>query len=246
MINCIIIDDEAHNITLLKNYIQRLSYLHLLYATTDPIEGLSFISTHDYDLIFLDIQMEELSGMGIAKLITEKSKIIFTTASTVYTVEAFDEGVLDYLVKPISFDRFLKAAQRALNHKQATIIASPLQQSLLSNSTNDIFLKGENKGKMTRLRLDDVYYVQGLGNYVGFHTKNGVIMALLTFRDLEERLPEPRFLRVHKSFIVAYEHITAIDSSEIIIIVEKKTVKIPIGATYREKFFSIINGTEKK
>jgi len=240
MLNCIIIDDEEHNIETLRIYAQRVPFLNLVFDTTNPIEGLTYIQEHDPDLVFLDIQMDGLSGMDLVKMLKEKHKVVFTTAASGYSVDAFGEGVLDYLLKPIEFDRFLKAAQRANeNKKKADSPPPPPPQPV----EDDIYIKGDNKGKMTRVRLDDICYVQGMGNYVGVYTKNGSrMMTLLTFRDLEERLPYPRFIRVHKSYMVAYDCISGIDGNELILKVDKKELNIPIGGIYRERFLTLIQG----
>ena len=115
MLSCIIIDDETHAIELIKTYIGRVPYLNLAFYTTDPIEGLNFINSYNPDLIFLDIHMDELSGPQVVKMLKDKSKVIFTTAYSDYAIEAFEEGVLDYLLKPISFERFMKATQKAVS-----------------------------------------------------------------------------------------------------------------------------------
>ena len=115
MLSCIIIDDETHAIELIKTYIGRVPYLNLAFYTTDPIEGLNYINSYNPDLIFLDIHMDELSGPQVVKMLKDKSKVIFTTAYSDYAIEAFEEGVLDYLLKPISFERFMKATQKAVS-----------------------------------------------------------------------------------------------------------------------------------
>lgn len=240
MLNCIIIDDEAHNIEKLQGYVQRHGGLHLEFTTTDPIEGMNYIKAHDPDLIFLDIQMEELSGIELAKIIKDKKKIIFTTASSEYTLGAFEQGVLDYLLKPVGYARFENAVQKALdyqkNKQETTVPEAPASLK----ASGDLFLRGDNKGKLTRLRLEDIYYIQGMGNYQGFHTKNGLSLAIITFKELEERLPHPAFIRVHKSYIIAYDSVVAIDGNELTVRTDKKNVQIPIGAMYREQFLALI------
>ncbi|AEI48863.1 LytR/AlgR family response regulator transcription factor [Runella slithyformis] len=242
MLTCIIIDDEAHNIEKLQNYIQRHEGLELEFSTTDPIEGLTYLKSHDPDLIFLDIQMEELSGMDLAKIIPDKKKIVFTTASRDYTLGAFEEGVLDYILKPFGYARFENAVQKATDYKKSKEPAAPPPLPTVLKPSGDLFLKGDAKSTLIRIRLEEIYFVEGMGNYAKFHTKSGLETTLITFRDLEGRLPYPHFIRVHKSFIVAYNQIAAIDGSDIVIKIEKKDVKVPIGGIYREGFLKLIQG----
>jgi DNA-binding LytR/AlgR family response regulator len=241
MLNCIIIDDEDHAIELLKLYISRLPYLNLTFTSNNPIEGLAYIRANNPDLIFLDIHMDELSGPQVVKMLQEKSKVIFTTAYADYAIDAFEEGVTDYLLKPISFERFLKATQKMLDRNLSE------QKNAPKPEISDIYIKVENKGKMVRIKLNDIYYIEGLRNYIGFHTQtNGLIMGLLTFKEVEEALPETTFFRIHKSYIIALDRIIGIDGNEVIIKTDKKEVKIPIGVTYKERFLSLLNEVGRK
>lgn len=242
MLSCVIIDDEDHAIELLKNYVSRVPYLNLVYSSTNPIEGLSYIQANNPDLIFLDIHMDELSGPQVVKMLKDKSKVIFTTAYSNYAIEAFEEGVLDYLLKPISFERFMKATQKAIYEN---IQAIPAQ--VVSPEKSSIFIKVENKGKMVRIKLDEIIHVEGMRNYIGFHTQNnGLILGLLTFKEVEDALPEPQFIRIHKSHIIAFDRIVGIDGNEVVIKTDKKETKIPIGITYKDKFLSMINEVGRK
>lgn len=242
MLKCIIIDDETHAIELIKTYISRVPYLNLVFSTTDPIEGLNYINSYNPDLIFLDIHMDELSGPQVVKMLKDKSKVIFTTAYSDYAIDAFEEGVLDYLLKPISFERFMKATQKAVSEN---IQAAPIPS--VSPEKSSIFIKVENKGKMLRIKLEDIIHVEGMRNYIGFHTQSsGLILGLLTFKEVEEALPEPQFIRIHKSHIIAFDRIVGIDGNEVVIRTEKKETKIPIGITYKDKFLSMINEVGRK
>lgn len=239
--NCIIIDDEIHAIELLKTYVSRVPFLKLVYATQNPIEGLTYINTHKPDLVFLDIHMDELSGPEVVKLIKSPSKVIFTTAYDTHAVEAYNDGVIDYLLKPISFERFMRATQKAIGTDVPPTNVEPLADK------SSIFIKVENKGKMLRIKLDDIIHVEGMRNYIGFHTQSsGLILGLLTFKEVEEALPEPQFLRIHKSYIIAFDRIIGIDGNEVIIKTDKKEIKIPVGITYKERFLSMINEVGRK
>lgn len=239
--NCIIIDDEIHAIELLKTYVSRVPFLKLVYATQNPIEGLTYINTHKPDLVFLDIHMDELSGPEIVKLIKSPSKVIFTTAYDNHAIEAYNDGVIDYLLKPISFERFMRATQKAIGTDVPPTNVEPLADK------SSIFIKVENKGKMLRIKLDDIIHVEGMRNYIGFHTQSsGLILGLLTFKEVEEALPEPQFIRIHKSHIIAFDRIVGIDGNEVVIRTDKKETKIPIGITYKDKFLSMINEVGRK
>lgn len=239
--NCIIIDDEIHAIELLKTYVSRVPFLNLVFATQNPIEGLTYINTNNPDLVFLDIHMDELSGPEIVKLIKGPSKVVFTTAYDNHAIEAYNDGVLDYLLKPISFERFMRATQKAISDN-----VEPNNAPTLADKSS-IFIKVENKGKMLRLKLDDIIHVEGMRNYIGFHTQNnGLILGLLTFKEVEDALPEPQFLRIHKSHIIAFDRIIGIDGNEVIIKTDKKEIKIPVGITYKEKFLSMVNEVGKR
>ncbi|MCU0341135.1 MAG: LytTR family DNA-binding domain-containing protein [Spirosomaceae bacterium] len=246
MLTCIIIDDESINVEKLRGYIARLNTLELVFATTDPIEGANYVTTSAFDLVFLDIQMEEMNGIELARLIADKLKIIFTTASREYSVEAFEMGVLDYLHKPFGYDRFLKAVQKALD-KQESKKSLPASIELVPLSLyDDIYLKGDTKSKLVRVRLVDILHVQADGNYLKVFTVNDMVMTLMTLKELEGQLPYPYFMRVHKSYIVAYDAIESLDGNEIIIKGNKKNSHIPIGGNYREAFLAYIKQTGKK
>lgn len=228
MIDCIIIDDEEHAIELLTLHIQKTPFLNLVYATTDPLEALQLLNKQEIGLIFLDVQMPEMSGIDFIKAIGGRSKVILTTAYSEYAMEGFENEVVDYLLKPISFARFIKGAQRAL--------------SLISPSVNSpaaeedyIFLKTGQKGKLVKVNINDIVYVEGLKNYVTIVSKNEQkVIALLNIKDLEERLPSDRFCRIHKSFIVATSCIRAIEGNRVKL--DHTAQAIPIGNTYRESF----------
>ncbi|MFD2573208.1 LytR/AlgR family response regulator transcription factor [Spirosoma soli] len=232
MLSCVIIDDEEHAVDLLKMYVSRTPYLTLLYATTDPVEGLSAITQQQPDLVFLDIHMDDLSGLQIARMLSPKTNIIFTTAYQDFAVEAFEVGVLDYLLKPISFERFLKGTQKALNNA--------IQPAEQRTEDNEIFVKVDNKSKMVKIGYDEIVYIEGLKNYVSFHLQTNSVIVLLTFKELEERLPANQFMRMHKSYIINVNKISGIDGNEVITRTDKKEVRIPIGNTYRNKIFQSI------
>ncbi|MBK1897013.1 LytR/AlgR family response regulator transcription factor [Chryseobacterium paridis] len=228
MINCIVVDDEAHAIELLTLHIEQTPFLKLVGSATNPAEALQLINTTDVDLIFLDIQMPGMSGIEFLPLLNNKYKVILTTAFREYALDGYDHNVVDYLLKPIFFPRFLKAVQRAQQ-----IISSPKKET----DDDFIMVKTEYKGKLLKIKIQDIIYIEGKGKYVCFHTKDGEqIMALLNIGGLENKLPGDHFLRVHKSFIIAVPFIMMIHGNMIQLEFAKN--QIPIGQTYRDVFMS--------
>jgi two-component system, LytTR family, response regulator len=230
MLKCIIIDDEDHAIELLSLYIKKTPDLKLVYATTDPLEGLNYIHKSEPDLIFLDIHMDELPGTKLVKMLKNKSKVIFTTAHSDYALEAFEDGVLDYLMKPISLERFLKAVQKAT------------EQAKEVNEVNSFFIKGDSKGKRIRLKFEDIEHVEGMKNYVGFHTKAGKMhLGINTFSEVTKTLEEPLFVRIHNSHLIAFDSIHSIEGNEVLLNTQKGIKRLPIGLSFKEHFMGMVN-----
>lgn len=231
MISCMIVDDEQHAIDLLKRHISQTPFLDLVETTTNPVKALQVLHEKKIDLIFLDVQMPEMSGIEFMQSLNGRSKVILTTAYSQYALEGFDHEVVDYLLKPISFARFIKGAQRALS------LIKPAPQE----ENEYVLVKTEQKGKLLKINLKDVVYIEGLKNYVGFLTRQGErIIALLNMKDLEDRLPAERFIRTHKSFMVAVPYIILIEGNTVGM--EFTNVRIPIGDTYREAFLRQMKG----
>ena len=227
MIKCIILDDEEHAIELLTLHIEQTPFLNLVGATTNPIEALEILQKEDVSLIFLDIQMPRMTGFEFMQLLNGKCKVILTTAFRDYALEGFDRNVVDYLLKPIVFPRFYQAAQRA--------------QDLIINSDTDkdkfIMVKTEYKGKLLKIKIDDIIYIEGMSKYVRFHLRDTEpVVALLNIGGLEDRLLGDRFLRIHKSFIIAIPYIIMINGN--MVHMEFDSEHIPIGPLYREFFMA--------
>jgi len=225
MINCIILDDEDHATELLKLHIEQTPFLKLVGATTDPIKALELLNSEEVDLLFLDIQMPGMTGLEFMQLLNGKCKVILTTAFREYALDGFEHNVVDYLLKPIVFTRFFKAAQRA----QDVITAS-------GKETDDyILVKTEYKGKLLRIKINDIIYIEGMGKYVRFHIRDSdPVMALLTISGLEEKLSRERFVRIHKSFIIALPFLLMINGNRVHLESTKET--LPIGQAYRDAF----------
>ncbi len=239
MLNCIAVDDEPLALDVVEDYISKIPFLKIRKAFTDPIEALSIVQQGDIDLVFLDIQMSQLTGIQFLKIANNKCKFILTTAYPEYALEGYELNVVDYLLKPIAFDRFYKAAEKALqqikNIPQMLPFAEP--QNLVSNTVNGfIFVKTEHK--IQKIYLDDILYIEGLKDYISIFTTSERIITLQNMKKMEENLPENQFIRVHKSYIISLDKIDSIERSRIQI----KDKTIPIGDTYRDVFFKSIEG----
>ncbi|QNK62328.1 response regulator transcription factor [Pedobacter sp. PAMC26386] len=229
MIACLIIDDEPHAVEILRAYVDQIPFLKLQGVTNNPIDVMNEINEGKIDLVFLDIHMPQISGIDFIKLINGKCKIILTTAYSEYALAGFENEVIDYLLKPISFERFLKASQRAMN------LSIPSYIEKWKSEDDYMFVKTEIKGKILKVAFKDINYIEGLKNYVSIFTDTERIIALLNIKDLEEILPESDFMRVHKSYIISVEKIKAIEGNQIIL--KNSTEKIPLGETYKPRFF---------
>lgn len=234
MLSCLIIDDEQGAIDILKNFVEKTPFLKLIHSTTNPVEAISFVQNQKIDLIFLDIHMPQISGLDFMKVVQGKSKVILTTAYSEFALEGFENEALDYLLKPIPFERFLKATQKALN---ATPFASPALPAV-EKQDDYIFVKTENKGKMIKINFNEIIYVEGLKNYLSIYVKDERIITLLNMKDLEERLPQKHFMRVHKSYLVSMDKIKAVDGNQIIL--KDMKAYVPLGETYRTPFFNAL------
>lgn len=229
MIKCMIIDDEQPAINVLKKYISQLPDLKLIATETNPLLGIEIIKTEKPELVFLDIQMDEMNGIEVMKIIHNISKVIFCTAYSEFAVTSYELDAVDYLMKPIDFNRFAKAVQRVTDSiaQQPSVFTEPL--------LNDyIFVKTGQRGKMLKIDLDDIDYVEAMNNYIAFHWGGQKTLAYLTMKELEERLPSGSFIRIHKSYIVALKQISSMENNELIL--KKISTRIPIGANYKEIF----------
>ena len=231
MINCIIIDDEQPAINIIVNYIKNAQYLNLIATTTSPVEGLNIINTQKVDLIFLDIQMPNITGLEFIKAINGKSKVIIISAYSEFALDGFELEVIDYLLKPVPLPRFLKAAQKAKdliederNNKPNTFHESEF-----------IMVKGDTKGKLIKVEIEEIDYIEGSGNYVTFYCGPKKILSLINMKDLEDKLSIQKFIRVHKSFIVAISKIAQVDGNAVIL-KNNPRANIVIGKVYKPMF----------
>lgn len=241
MIRCIAVDDEAYAANILADYINKVPFLELVGTTTSPIEAINWVQEGRVDLVFLDIQMPELTGIQFLKICGKKCKVILTTAYPEYALEGFEHDVIDYLLKPIPFDRFLKAVHKAQNLmlSKDTSLSQPAaapQQAVPKGTTDYMFVKGESKNKFLKVDYSDILFVEGLKNYVSIYLPGQRLVTYQSLTDLAEELPQPPFYRVHRSYIISIDKVNMIDGN-IIYIGDKS---IPVGETYREGFLSMI------
>lgn len=236
MINCIIVDDEQHAIDILVHYVNQTPLLNLVAFTTNPLEALQTIATKKIDLVFLDVQMPELSGIDFVRAINGQAKVILTTAYSEFALEGYELDVTDYLLKPIRLPRFLVAVQKAAKALNE-VMAEPVNQS---PEDDYIFVKTESKGKLLKIQLPEIDYIEGMKNYVAIYCDGKKILVYTSMKDLEDRLPRKRFIRVHKSFIIPIERITGIEGNRVLL--KGITTEILTGESYKEGLMKIVKG----
>jgi DNA-binding LytR/AlgR family response regulator len=234
MIQCIIVDDEQPAIDILVNYVAQCSQLKLEGTFTNPIQALQSINEKQVQLVFLDIQMPEISGIDFIQALGGKSAVILTTAYSEFALKGYDLDVVDYLVKPIRMPRFLQAVQKA-----AARIEDAKQLPPPADSDDHIFVKTGVKGKLQRISFADIDYIEAMKNYTAFHTGSSKILVYAGISDIEERLPRNRFVRVHKSFIIPVNNITGIEGNTILL--KNVHTEILIGDNYKPALMAIIN-----
>lgn len=236
-INCLIVDDEPLARNLLKEYVGKVAYLNLLGACTNALEAMEALKRQPVDLLFLDIQMPELTGIDFIRSLVKRPLVIFTTAYSEYALESYELDVIDYLLKPITLERFLRAVDRASQRfALASVNETPPGEITPSEpATPFIFVKDGTK--LVKVRLDDILYIEGLKDYVTIHTRDQKIVTLQRLKNLEEQLPHEKFMRVHHSFIIALNAIDIVHRNE----VQIGKSMIPISDTYRKAFKDVID-----
>jgi two-component system, LytTR family, response regulator len=235
---CTVIDDEPFALELIKGYILKTPFLSLAECFSNPFKALTYLNANSVDLVFLDINMPELSGIQLLKSLPNPPKVIFTTAYPEYGAESYEYNAVDYLLKPVRYERFLKAINKAVE------LSNPKKQGACENHPlperrNDILIKSGTQ--LIKLNPEEILYVEGSGNYMTFHTSEKKIMSLLTMTDVIECLPPGMFARIHKSFVVSMKHIQMIEKHDVYI----HGKAIPIGNTYRDLFFARLAGKDK-
>jgi len=220
--NCIVIDDEFLARKLLTEYISKVPQLNLIKSLDSPVDAIDFISGGVVDILFIDIEMSDISGIEFIKNLSSANRpiVIFVTAYPQYAVQGFEVDATEYLIKPATFSRFIKAVNKAITilnvREKMNFLEKNRQQQSLSNiiqSHNYIIVKTERK--IVKLLYDDIYFIEGAMEYVNFQTKDKKIMGLFSLKELEKELPKEKFMRIHKSYIVALDKIREIDGNQV-------------------------------
>ncbi len=230
MINCLVVDDEPIARNGILEYIEQVEFLHAVAVCKNAIEASQALQNNHIDLVFLDIQMPKITGIDFLKNLPNPPSVIFTTAFPEYAIEGYELNVLDYLLKPISFERFFKAVIKAQAHLNLRVRQDPV-------TTEPYFFVKSNQ-KLEKIYIEDILYIEALSNYVIVHTKSKKHIVYMSFKGIESQLPPGHFLKIHKSFIVAVNAIQTIDNDEVILAGHT----LPISKSYRS---SVMNSVEK-
>jgi len=234
-ISCIAIDDEPLAVKKIAGYIQKVPFLELVAECRSASEAMQAMVNNDIQLLFVDINMPDINGMELVKSLTSKPYVVFTTAYSEYAVDGFQVEAVDYLLKPITFSNFLKAANKV---KNLIDLKATVQKESVKTTANHLFVKSEYK--LIRINLDDIEYIESQHEYIKITLANShSVMTQLSLSSIEEQLPSDRFMRVHRSFIVNLAKISVIDRNRIVF---DGKVYIPVSEQYKEKFQEYIKG----
>jgi two-component system response regulator LytT len=220
-IRCLIIDDEPSSQNVLKSFIYKIDYLDLLHICNNALEALEYLKNNAVDVLFLDINMPQLSGISFYKSLKNPPKVIFTTAYSAYAIEGFEVEATDYLLKPFSFERFVKSVSKVKDLKDAKI---------------EYIVIKSNK-KLHQTKLDDIYFIEGLGDYIKVHLKNSFLVTYNSLKEMHNSLPKSIFKQIHKSFIINKNKLDYIEGNLAII----NANKIPLGPKYKKEFLEYFN-----
>ena len=224
--SCIIIEDEPLALEKTKDFVNKVPFLHLSATFDNALSGLTYLNNNKVDLLFLDINMDELSGIELLESSKITSQVIITTAYQEYALKGYELQITDYLLKPFTFNRFLQAVNKAQKN---------LSQKFADKQVDFIFIKTENR--LEKIMINDILYIEGMRDYLRIHTSNKKIMTLQSFNELEQLLPSHLVCRVHKSYMIAINKIDAIERGRIKIADQL----IPVSETYKEAFLQLIN-----
>ena len=232
---CIIVEDEPLARNLMTEYVKKVPYLNLIDACSSPLAAIEILRKQPIDLLFLDIQMPEITGISLLKALQKRPMVILTTAYSEYALEGYKLDVIDYLLKPITFERFLRGVEKASQRKLSPPSVSNSENKPTEVAQSFIFVKDGTK--LVKVKWDDILYVEGLKDYVTIHTKQQKIVSLQRIKTLEEQLPSDKFIRIHHSYIIAISAIDVIHKGE----VQIGAAQIPISDTYRKAFKDFID-----
>jgi DNA-binding LytR/AlgR family response regulator len=234
-IKCLAIDDEPLALQQIKAYIEKTPFLEVVALCQSAFEAVDILATKEVDLMFVDINMPDLNGMDFVKSLTSPPQVIFTTAYSEYALEGFKVDALDYILKPISYEVFLKAATKAKNWFELNL----RQAETIETNQGCLFVKSEYR--LIRVQLANIRYIESANEYIQIHIINQKpISTLLRLKNIEEQLPKNKFMRVHRSFIVNLDHVNVIERNRIVF---DQKLFIPIGEQYKEAFQAFIDRT---
>jgi two-component system, LytTR family, response regulator len=236
MLQCLIVEDEPLARNLLTEYVSKVPDLKLIEACSSPLIALEILRRETIDLLFLDIQMPEITGISFLKALQKKPYVVLTTAYSQYALEGYELDVVDYLLKPITFERFLRAVDKVNQRIHAP--AKVIIESGVRPKDDFVFVKDGTK--LVKVELADILYVEGLKDYVTIHTKTQKVITLQRLKALEEQLPSDRFIRIHHSYIIAVQAIDAVHKGEVKI----GNALLPISESYRKSFREFIEGKQ--
>lgn len=236
-IKCLIIDDEPLAQRVIEKYAEDVPSIEILSKCNNAFEALQALNEKEVDLIFLDINMPKLSGINFLKTLKNPPLTIITTAYSEYALEGYELDVLDYLKKPFSFERFLKAIQKAHERLKENTKETIVHEINTAQSGDDSFIFVKSNKKTYKVNISDVFYIEALGDYIKIHTNDNMIVTYQSMKKVEALLPSNQFVRIHKSFIVSINKIKTIEGN----MVEIKNEKLPIGSNYKQDFQNIID-----
>ncbi len=237
-IRCILVEDEPLARKLMQNHIEKVSFLDLKGSFADPIGAIDYLRTNTVDLMFSDIQMPGVTGISMLKILQNPPMVIFTTAYSEYALEGYELDVIDYLIKPISFERFLKAVEKAAKRINESKTPFQVSQPTAGNvDPTDDFIFVKDGTKYVKIQLADIRYIEGLKDYVAIHTKEKKIVSLQTMKSLETVLPGNQFIRIHNSYIVSIAAIDTLDKEKIQI----NGIFLPVSDTYKKALKELID-----
>ena len=239
-LRCIAVDDEPLALDVIQDYIQRVPFLEFEARFDSALDAMNYLKGSEVDLIYLDIQMEDLTGIQMIKLLPVRPQVIFTTAYSSYALQGYELDVTDYLLKPIAFDRFLMAANKAYERKKALDAgSSDKRDEMIIHNPHNTYFFIKTEYRLQKVNYSDVLYIEGQGDYLKIITPKENIMTLQTFKRIEEILPEQDFARIHRSYIVAIDKIDSIERNRVHIAGQV----LPVSDSYKDAFFELL---EKK
>jgi DNA-binding LytR/AlgR family response regulator len=238
--NILIIDDEPLALDVLETYIAKMPELNLIARCSNALEANELLRKHQIDLIFLDIQMPQVSGVDFIKTLPNPPLFIFTTAYSNYALEGFELNAIDYLLKPISIDRFMKAVNKALEQFELRHREESNADSTPGTEGVEFFFVKADK-KLVKIKYDEILYIEGLKDYVIIRLEQGRVVTLQTMKSLEDKLPLTKFKRIHRSYIVSIDKIHAVDGTSVDVYEKGAIKQLPIGKNYRDEILEIVN-----